>query len=162
MFLFANLGPFHRSSFLSVPLGVESQDRLCVSKSCFQYVSPNLFKCVFLTWGCPGDSDGKESACNAGFLGLIPGWEDPLEKETATYSSILAWRIPWTEEPDKLIVHGVEMDMTEQLSLFTVPDIRLHCIHAYICTMFILHTHTHTHTHTYIHTHTYCVHSLKS
>ena len=27
------------------------------------------------------------------------GWEDPLEKETATHSSILAWRIPWTEEP---------------------------------------------------------------
>jgi len=28
--------------------------------------------------------------------------EDPLEKETATHSSILAWRIPWTEEPDRL------------------------------------------------------------
>ena len=27
------------------------------------------------------------------------GWEDPLEKDMATYSSILAWRIPWTEEP---------------------------------------------------------------
>ena len=27
------------------------------------------------------------------------GWEDPLEKELATHSSILAWRIPWTEEP---------------------------------------------------------------
>ena len=30
------------------------------------------------------------------------GWEDPLEKEMATYSSILAWRIPWTEEPRRL------------------------------------------------------------
>ena len=30
------------------------------------------------------------------------GWEDPLEKEMAIYSSILAWRIPWTEEPDGL------------------------------------------------------------
>ena len=30
------------------------------------------------------------------------GWEDPLEKEMATYSSILAWKIPWTEEPDRL------------------------------------------------------------
>ena len=30
------------------------------------------------------------------------GWEDPLEKEMATYSSILAWRIPWTEEPGGL------------------------------------------------------------
>ena len=31
-----------------------------------------------------------------------PGWEDPLEKEMATYSRILAWEIPWTEEPDEL------------------------------------------------------------
>ena len=30
------------------------------------------------------------------------GWEDPLEKGTATHSSILAWRIPWTEEPGML------------------------------------------------------------
>ena len=36
------------------------------------------------------------------------GWEDPLEKEMATHSSILAWRIPWTEEHGGLhIVHGV-------------------------------------------------------
>ena len=32
----------------------------------------------------------------------FPGWEDPLEKEMATHSSILAWRIPWTEEPGGL------------------------------------------------------------
>ena len=84
----------------------------------------------------PGSSVGKESACNAGDPGSIPGsgrstgeeigyplqyswasivaqlvknppamwetwvqslgWEDPLEKGTATHSSILAWRIPWT------------------------------------------------------------------
>ena len=30
------------------------------------------------------------------------GWEDPLEKEMATHSSILAWRIPWTKEPGRL------------------------------------------------------------
>ena len=35
------------------------------------------------------------------------GWEDPLEKETATHSSILAWRIPWTEEPDRLQSMGL-------------------------------------------------------
>ena len=48
---------------------------------------------------------GKESACSAGDigdLGLIPGSKDPLEKAMATYSSILAWRLPWTEEPDRL------------------------------------------------------------
>ena len=31
-----------------------------------------------------------------------PGWEDPLEEEMATQSSILAWKIPWTEEPGRL------------------------------------------------------------
>ena len=35
------------------------------------------------------------------------GGEDPLEKEMATHSSVLAWRIPWTEEPGWAIVHGV-------------------------------------------------------
>ena len=35
------------------------------------------------------------------------GQEDPLEKGMATYSSILAWRIPWTEEPGGDTVHGV-------------------------------------------------------
>ena len=34
------------------------------------------------------------------------GWEDPLEKEMATHSSILAWKIPWTEEPDRLQFMG--------------------------------------------------------
>ena len=50
----------------------------------------------------PGGSDGKESACNEGDLGSIPGWEDPLGKEMATHSSILAWGIPWMEEPGGL------------------------------------------------------------
>ena len=49
-----------------------------------------------------GGSDGKESACNVGDLGSIPGLEDPLEKGMATHSSILAWRIPWTKEPGRL------------------------------------------------------------
>ena len=34
--------------------------------------------------------------------GVFLGWEDPLEKEMATHSSILAWEIPWTEEPGGL------------------------------------------------------------
>ena len=41
------------------------------------------------------------------------GKEDPLEKEIATYSSIVAWRIPWTEEPGGLQCMGLqELDMT--------------------------------------------------
>ena len=65
----------------------------------------------------PGGSDGRESACNAGDPGSL-GQEDPLEKGTATHSSILAWRISWIEEPSGLQSMGSqELDMTEQLSL---------------------------------------------
>ena len=49
-------------------------------------------------WGFPCGSDSKESAWNAGDPGLIPCGEDSLEKGMTTHSSILAWRIPWTEE----------------------------------------------------------------
>ena len=63
--------------------------------------------------GFPGGSDSQESTCNIGDL----GWEDPLEGCMATHSSILAWRIPWTEEPGGLQFLGrKESDMTEQLS----------------------------------------------
>ena len=46
--------------------------------------------------------------------------EDPLEKEMATHSSILAWRIPWTEEPGRLYSPWgcKELDMTERLTLY--------------------------------------------
>ena len=57
---------------------------------------------VGLYKGFPCSSVGKESACSAGDPGLIPGLEDPLEKEMATHSSILAWKILWTEEPGGL------------------------------------------------------------
>ena len=40
------------------------------------------------------------------------GWEDPLEKEMDTHSSILAWRIPWREEPGGATVHGVAKSWT--------------------------------------------------
>ena len=47
----------------------------------------------------------KNPPANAGNIrdvGSIPGQEDPLEKEMATHSNILAWRMPWTEEPGRL------------------------------------------------------------
>ena len=52
----------------------------------------------------PGGSDGKESACSESDL----GWEDPPEKGMATHPSILAWRIPWTEEPGGLQSMGLQ------------------------------------------------------
>ena len=49
-----------------------------------------------------GGSDSKAPACNAGDQGSIPGSGRSLEKGMATHSSILAWRIPWMEEPGRL------------------------------------------------------------
>ena len=40
------------------------------------------------------------------------GQEDLLEKEMATYCSVLAWKIPWTEKPGRLTVHGVTKSQT--------------------------------------------------
>ena len=52
--------------------------------------------------GFPAGSVVKASACNAGDQGSIPGSGRSLEKEMATHPSILAWRISWTEEPNRL------------------------------------------------------------
>ena len=45
---------------------------------------------------------GKNPSANAGDAGSIPGLADHLKWEMATHSSILAWKIPWTEEPGGL------------------------------------------------------------
>ena len=55
-----------------------------------------------------GGSDGKESACDARDLGSIPGLRRSLEESVVTLSSILAWRIPWTEEPGGLQSMGLQ------------------------------------------------------
>ena len=60
---------------------------------------------MYIYMGFPDGSAGKELACNAGDIGSLGrslGREDPLEKEMATHSSILAWRVLWTEEPGGL------------------------------------------------------------
>ena len=58
--------------------------------------------CLSISIELPCWLSGKESTCDAGDASSILGWEDPLEKEIGTHSSILAWSIPWTEEPDGL------------------------------------------------------------
>ena len=54
----------------------------------------------------------KNLPANAGDVGSILGQDDPLEEEMATHSSILAWRIPWTEEPGGLQSMGVAKSRT--------------------------------------------------
>ena len=64
---------------------------------------------MIIEYNFPGGSDGKEPACIAGDLGLIPRSEDSLEKGLATHSSILAWRIPQAEEPGRLQSIGLQI-----------------------------------------------------
>ena len=69
--------------------------------------------------GFPGGSEGKESACNAGDPGSIPRSGSTPEKEMATYSSTLAWKIPCMEKPGRLQSTGsqkVRQDWTTTLS----------------------------------------------
>ena len=55
------------------------------------------------------------------------GREDPLEKEMATHSSILAWKIPWTEEPGRLQSMGSQrINMNERIPIFTLFLYALH------------------------------------
>ena len=54
----------------------------------------------------PGGSDGKISACNVGDPGSLSGSGRSPAEGHATHSSILAWRIPWTEEPGGLQSRG--------------------------------------------------------
>ena len=83
-----------------------------------------VFKQMFIylfmvVLGFPGGSAGKESACNAGDL----GWEDPLEKGMATHFSILTWRIPWAEEPDRLSSMGLQSrTQLKRLSTYTCGE----------------------------------------
>ena len=58
--------------------------------------------------GFSGGSVAKESACNAGDWGSTRGFGRSLEKGMAIHSSILAWRIPWTEEPGELQSMGLQ------------------------------------------------------
>ena len=75
-----------------------------------------------LFWGFPGGASGKEPVCHCRrlktriwFLRL----EDPLEKEMAVHSSILAWRIPWTDEPGRPQSMGSAKSRTQLKRLST-------------------------------------------
>ena len=69
---------------------------------------------IVLSKGFPDCGSAKEPTCQRrrpNGQGFEP-WEDPLEEEMATHSSILAWKIPWTEEHGRATVHGVGKSQT--------------------------------------------------
>ena len=104
---------------LVTPWAVACQDPLSMGFSRQEYWSG-------LPFPSPGDLPNPRIKPGSPALQEIQvrplGREDPLEKEMATHSSILAWRIPWTEEPGRLQSMGSqELDTTEQLPLILIP-----------------------------------------
>ena len=85
------------------------------SDSIFTSYSVSFLHCIFWTsyyfgyftggkikWDFPGGSVVKNLPVKQETQVQSLGWEEPLEKEMATHSSILAWKVPWTEEPGGL------------------------------------------------------------
>ena len=67
-----------------------------------QPASQGSLVCTRFSVGFPESSDGRESFCMQETQVQSLGWEDPLEEEMATHSSIPAWRISWTVKPGRL------------------------------------------------------------
>ena len=95
---------------------------LCFIFSLLIWPSPNPHFSLVNSASLPkGGSDGKCLPTMRETQVWSLGLEDPLEKEMATHSSTLAWKIPWTEEPDRLQYMGsqrVGLDWVTSLSLF--------------------------------------------
>ena len=83
-----------------------------------------VFLSSFSDLTSPGGSDGKESACNVGDLGLIPGLERPPGEghDNPLHFSSLAWRIPWTEEPGRLQSIGLQRVRHDRSDLATAGN----------------------------------------
>ena len=99
------------------------------SSICSKRRAQNVLKETSESWGFPGGSDGKESACNVGYPGSIPGsgWS-PGEGHGKTHFSILAWRISWTEEHgglqplgSQIIGHDWETNSESQWAKIRAP-----------------------------------------
>ena len=82
----------------------------------FQALQGRNLSLLRQAWASPGAQMAESPPAVQGtWVGSL-GWEDPLEKGMATRSSILAWRIPWTEEPGGLS-RGVTESQIEQMTV---------------------------------------------
>ena len=101
-----------------------------------RFVKAILLRSKHSAKGFPGGSDSKESACNTGDLGSIPGLGRSPGGEQVTHSSTLAWRIPMGRGAWRAAVHGVtESDTTvtehsTALSIFGISQDPPLCVHA--------------------------------
>ena len=116
-----SLGPFLHRKSLKIVFYNDEGSKLNIALAIFIYFLPLIFKDIrsvsvdplASVLGFPGGSVVQGSSCNAGAMkdaGPMPGWGGPLEEGTATHSSILAWRLPWTEEPGGLQSTGSQRD----------------------------------------------------
>ena len=95
---------------------MRQRKRSAMASTCWAPVNINYYH-----WGFPNGSAGKESSCNAGDTGDTDsgrclGQEDLLEEEMATHSSILAWKILWTEKRRAAVHEDAESDVTEHMA----------------------------------------------
>ena len=83
-----------------------------------------IISIIFFYLDFPGGSDSKASAYSVGDPGSIPGSGRSLEKEMATHSSTLAWKVRWMEEPGRLQSMGSQRVRHDGVtSLFTIKTI---------------------------------------
>ena len=111
------------------------------------------------TWGFPGGTVVENPPVNAGDtgdVGSVPGMGSPLEEEVVTHSSILAWKIPWTEEPGGLHSMGLQRVIHIHMHIHTHTYTHIYkCIHTHIHMHAHIHIHMNTHAHTYTYIYTY-------
>ena len=87
----------------------------------------SLLQKLYLLLVHNGGSQGKASACIVGDQVRSPVREDPLGKEMATHSSILAWKIPWTEKPDRLQSMGSQRVRLSDFTSYIKQITRTYC-----------------------------------
>ena len=92
--------------------GTTRGGKRCIQLQIFRVVFTFSYTTLLFRNGFAGGSAVKNPPARQETWTWSLGWEDPLEKEMATHSSILAWRIPWTEETDELQSMGSQSDTT--------------------------------------------------
>ena len=110
----------HKAGRASSPLWRLTQESGEISPDSWFWLDPEYWwkECLYINysiskiWGFPGGSEAKNMLANQETWVQSLSGEDPLEKEMATHSSILAWEIPWTEEPGGLQSMGSQKSQT--------------------------------------------------
>ena len=117
-----HISHFHIHLFLLIVTQIENW----LHFNNYNYVTTKKLYSIFSFLKYSLGSVVKNLLANAGDMGSILGREDPLKEEMATHSIILAWEIPWTEEPGGLQSMGSQkLDMTERVNHQLIIQLKL-------------------------------------